>query len=211
MLKFLILTDLHHPPPIMPTPICPSCPTLLGGMGAYTHPPMNTPTTHPTTTHPPYMHPPYEPSNYLSHNHPHHHTPTHPMNPPITHPITTHPMNPSATNPMNPPTTPLLPTSHPMSHPKYMYSDRATLDEWVGVHKMKYYDIITVRVWVSICTVIVTLWMFDGWVGVHKMKFFDIVTVHGWVSICTHPMNSLTTHPTMHPTTNHTTTHPPTP
>ena len=39
-----------------------------------------------------------------------------------------------------------------------MYGDKSDtldmFDGWVGVHKMKYYDIITVPVWVSICTVV---------------------------------------------------------
>ena len=138
----------HTHPPIMPTSTQPSCPTLLGGMGAYTRPPMNSPTTHP----------------------------------------------------MNPPTTPPPSTTHPMNHPKYMYSDRVTL--WI-------------------C-------LMGGWVCVHKIKYFNIVTL--WVSEYMHPpheasnhpphhhtptqpMNSPTTHPTTHspthePSNHHITTHP---
>ena len=65
--------------------------------------------------------------------------------------------------------------------------DRMTLLDmshgWVGVPKMKDFDIITVCVlWVvAICTVTnfdrVTLRMFDGWMGIPKMKDFDIETV----------------------------------
>ena len=77
----------------------------------------------------------YHPSHHAPYHHPHHYTPTHPMNPPTTNPTTTHPMNP----------------------PKYMYSDRVTLwicsmGGWVGVHKIKYFNIVTVHGWVSICT-----------------------------------------------------------
>ena len=75
------------------------------------------------------------------------------------------------THPMNPPTTPPPSTTHPMNHPKYMYSDR------------------------------VTLWMclMGGWVGVHKIKYFNIVTLYWWVSIYTNHMNPSTIHPHHHP------------
>ena len=93
-------------------PTHPSHPTLLDEVGAYTHPPMNSPTTHTTT------HQPHEPSSHPTYHHPPHE--------PSNHPTTTHPMN----------------------LPKYMYSDRVTLwicliGGWVGVHKIKYFNIVT--------------------------------------------------------------------
>ena len=129
----------------------PTCPAHPPAHHAHTHLPItpNTPRwggckylpTHKHSNHP---------SHHTSHHHPHHHTPTHPMSPPTTHLPPTHPPH----EPSNHPT-----TNHPMRPPKYMYSHRVTL--WiclmgglVGVHKMKYYDIITVHVLVSICTVI---------------------------------------------------------
>ena len=119
----------------MPTHL--SCPpahhaqhSWVGGV-AYTHPPMNSstthPTMHPTTTRTTTHHPCHEPSNQP----PYHHAPHEPSN----HPTTTHPMNP----------------------PKYMHSDRVTLwiclmGGWVGVHKIKSFNIVAVHGWVSICT-----------------------------------------------------------
>ena len=44
---------------------------------------------------------------------------------------------------------------------------------WVGVPKMKYFDIITVHVWVGVCML----------VGVHKMQ--DCVIITGGMGICT--------------------------
>ena len=61
-------------------------------------------------------HPPHKPSN-----HPPHH------NPP--HELSNHPLHHQLTHTMNPPTIPPPPTTHPMNHPKYMYSDRVTL--WI--------------------------------------------------------------------------------
>ena len=42
-------------------------------------------------------------------------------------------------------------------------------DEWVGILRMKYFDIVAFCVWVGICTVTVP-----------KMKYFDTIDVHGW-------------------------------
>ena len=114
----------------------PTCLSYPPTHHAHAHPPIipNTPgwgwcmyaPTHELSNHPPH---------HAPHHHPHHHTPTHPMKPPTTHPTTTHPMSP----------------------PKYMCSDIVTLwicsmDGWVGVHKVKYFNIVTVHGWVSMCT-----------------------------------------------------------
>ena len=157
-------------------PTCPSCPSTHH---AHAHPPImpNTPGwggciyshTHELSNHPP-------------HHHPHNHTQTHPMNP-----LTTYPMN--------------LPTTHPMNPPKYMYSDRVTLwiclmGGWVVVHKVKYFNIVTVHGWVSICTH-----------SINSPTTHPTMHPTTYTTTHTHPLNP----PTTHPTTTHTITHPSTP
>ena len=99
-----------------------------------------------------------QPPHHAPHHHPHHHIPTHPMKPPTTHPTTTHPMNPLTNYPTTHPPTHKLSnrptTTHPMSSPKYMYSDRVTL--WI-------------------C-------LMGGWVFI-KLNILTLI-VHGWVNIC---------------------------
>ena len=109
------------------------------------------------------------------------------------------PMNPPTTHPMNPPTTPPPSTTHPMNHPKYMYSDRMTLwiclmGGWVGVHKIKSFNIVTLYGWVSVC--------------IHPMNPSTIHPpctppphTHTLHEPSNHPPHELSNHPSHHPLT----------
>ena len=158
MLKLLILADLNHPP--HPSPPIPIMPTHQSCSTLLGGVGAYTQSPMNSSTTHPTMHP--TTTHTTTHHPPHEHS---------NHPTTTHPMNP----------------------PKYMHSERVTLwiclmGGWMGVYKIKYFNIVTVHGWVSICT--------------HHMK---PPTTH---PTTTHPMNPSTTHPTTNPPTHAPSNHP---